>query len=370
MNKDKRLRIAIFEPSRIFPPGGKNMEGIAAHLAKKHDVTVFTQKLIEGGATFSTSKVKFIKPSNRFLAPFAFLRKNINEENFDLVVSGCYPATLASLNNYNNIPSIYISHAPPRFFYDLKEHNLKNSNLKGKIMIHTKNILFKKLDYLAIQKITKILGVSSEIQRRIKKYYNRESIIFPAGVNPEKYKKGNYNNYILSVCRLVSAKRPEIIVRSMEHVKNKKIKLIMAGSGNLESEIKELAKSYPNIEVKGFVSDEELKALYANCLATIYIPINEDLGYAPQEAGVSGKATIGANEGGLQETVVHEHTGFLLDDVTPENIAEKIDFFADNPKIAEKMGKQASEHIEKFHVENTFKILDDAIEEVIGNSKN
>lgn len=360
----KRLRIAIFEPSRIFPPGGKNMDGISDHLAENHDVTVFTQKLIPGGATFSNSKIKFLKPSSRFLAPFAFLKKSINENDFDLIVSGCFPAPLVTLNNLTNTPSIYISHAPPRFFYDLKEHNLRNSNWKGKLMIHTKNILFKKLDYLAIQKITRILGVSSEIQRRIKKYYNRESIIFPAGVNPEKYTRGRYDNYVLSVCRLVSAKRPEIIVKSMEHVKNKNIKLIMAGSGDLEPEIRELAKNNPNIIVKGYVSNEELKDLYANCLATIYVPINEDLGYAPQEAGVSGKATIGANEGGLQETVVHGETGFLLDEVTPENIAEKIDFYVDNPEMAREMGINASKHIEKFHINNIFKILDDTIAEI------
>lgn len=367
---NKKLKIAIFEPSRTFPPGGKNMNGIADHLSVKHDVTVFTQKLIEGGAEFKNSKINFIKPKSRFLAPFAFLKKNINEEDFDLIILGCFPATLTALRNINKKPSIYISHAPPRFFYDLKEHNLKNSNIKGKIIIHTKNLLFKKLDYLSVQKITKILGVSSEVQRRIKLYYNRESIIYPAGVNPEKFKKGRYDNYILSVCRLVSAKRPEMILESMNFVKSKEIKLIMVGSGDLKEKIKEMAKNFSNVEIKGFVSDEELKELYANCLATIYIPINEDLGYAPQEAGVSGKATIGVNEGGLRETIVDGKTGFLLNEVTPEKIAEKIDFFADNKKIAEEMGKNAYEHTRKFHLNNTFKILDKVIEEIMEKNDN
>lgn len=362
---NKKLKIAIFEPSRSFPPGGKNMDGIANHLSEKHDVAVFTQRLIEGGAEFKNSKINFIKPKSRFLAPFAFLKKNINEEEFDLIILGCFPATLTALRNINQKPSIYISHAPPRFFYDLKEHNLKNANIKGKIIIHAKNLLFKKLDYFSVQKITKILGVSSEVQRRIKLYYNRDSIIYPAGVNPEKFKKGRYDNYILSVCRLVSAKRPEIILESMKFVKNKDIKLIMVGSGDLKEKIKEMAKDFTNVEIKGFVSDEELKELYANCLATVYIPINEDLGYAPQEAGVSGKATIGVNEGGLRETIIDGKTGFLIDNPTPEKIAEKIDFFANNKKIAEEMGRNASEHTKKFHLKNTFKILDKVIEEII-----
>jgi len=156
-----------------------------------------------------------------------------------------------------------------------------------------------------------------------------------------------------------------MIVESMGFVKNKNIKLVVVGSGNMKKEIEELSKKYKNVELKGFVSDEELINLYANCLATVYVPINEDLGYAPQESSASGKAVIGSNEGGLKETVVNGKTGFLIDDVSPEKIAEKIDFFADNPDIAEKMGKEGKNYIKKFHLENTFKILDRAIEDVL-----
>ena len=215
MKDKKRLKIAIFEPSRSFPPGGKNMDSISSHLSEKHDVTVFTQKLVNGGATFKNSKIKFIKPKNRLLAPLAFLKKDIDERDFDLIILGCFPATLTTLNNCQNTPTIYISHAPPRFFYDLKEHELKSSNFLGKMKIHLKNILLKRLDYMAVQKITKILCVSKEIQGRIKKFYHRDSEIFPSGIDPKRFKTGKYENYILSVCRLVSTKRPRMIVEKM-----------------------------------------------------------------------------------------------------------------------------------------------------------
>ena len=130
-----------------------------------------------------------------------------------------------------------------------------------------------------------------------------------------------------------------------------------------------VCKKYKNVELKGFVSDKELIDLYANCLAVVYVPINEDLGYAPQEAATSGKAVIGSNEGGLKETVMNGETGFLIDDVSPEKIAEKIDFFANNPEMAEKMGKNGKKYIERFHLKNTFKILDKAVEEVIKTKK-
>lgn len=365
MKKDQRLKIAIFEPSRVFHGGGpKNMANIASYLSKKHDVTIFTQKIYQEGIDFHKSKIKFIRPKNRYLASIAFLIKKLNKKDFDLVIYGAFPSVFANIRN-SNIPSINISHTPPRFIYDLKKHLLKNSNFFGKLKVHIKNILFKKLEHLAMMKITKILAVSKEIQKRIKKYYGRNSIIFPSGIDSEKFKTGEYNNYVLSVSRLVSTKRPKMILKSMGLVKNKNIKLIIVGTGNMEKEIEKTSKEYKNVKYKDFVSDKELINLYSNCLAVIYVPINEDLGYAPIEAGASAKLTIGVNEGGLKDTIVDNKTGFLIENVNPEKIAEKIDYVSNNKNIAKKMGKNAYEQSKKFWLKNIFKTLDNTIEEVI-----
>ena len=128
-----------------------------------------------------------------------------------------------------------------------------------------------------------------------------------------------------------------------------------------------MSNNLPNLEVRGFVSDEELQKLYSNCLAAIYIPINEDYGYTPVEAGMCEKSTIGVNEGGLRETIVDGKTGFLIDDVTPKKVAEKIDVLAKDKKLAETMGKAARKHCEKFELEKTFKVIDETIKEVMKN---
>jgi glycosyltransferase involved in cell wall biosynthesis len=83
------------------------------------------------------------------------------------------------------------------------------------------------------------------------------------------------------------------------------------------------------------------------------------------EAASSGKATIGVNEGGLKETVIDGKTGFLINKVTPEKIAQKIDFLAENRESAIEMGKNAKEHSKKFYWVEGFKIIDRAIEKLI-----
>ena len=52
--------------------------------------------------------------------------------------------------------------------------------------------------------------------------------------------------------------------------------------------------------------------LLGECIATIYIPRDEDFGMSPVESMAAGKPVLGVNEGGLLETIVHEQTGYLI----------------------------------------------------------
>ena len=56
----------------------------------------------------------------------------------------------------------------------------------------------------------------------------------------------------------MSAKRVDKIIKSMEFVKNKKIKLIVVGDGELKEDIKKLSEKYTNVDFRGRVSDKEL----------------------------------------------------------------------------------------------------------------
>jgi glycosyltransferase involved in cell wall biosynthesis len=361
----KKLRIAIFEPSRLVPGGGRGvMPAIAKHLSEQNEVTIFTQQLLNEDFDYGNSKIVLIKPGNTYLANLVFYLCKLNKNDFDLIIYGCYPAGFASFRN-KGIPSLHITHAPPRFFYDLKEYIIKNSKFMDKIKLYVKNLLYKKTDYKAAQNYTKILGISKEIKNRIKTFYKRDSEIFYPGIYPEKYKIGRYGDYILCATRFSFNKRTDKVIEAMKLVKNKKIRLVITGSGPLEKEIREQTKKLANVEILGYVSEKKLSELYSNCLATIYVPINEDYGYAPVEAAASGKATIGVNEGGLKETIINNKTGFLINDVTPQKIADKIDFLAENRNIAIGMGKNAKTHSKKFYWSEAFKIIDKSILEIL-----
>ena len=69
------------------------------------------------------------------------------------------------------------------------------------------------------------------------------------------------------------------------------------------AKIKRMTEKAQNIDVLGWVDDEKLCDLIGRCIATIYIPRDEDFGISPVESMAAGKPVIGVQEGGLLETV-------------------------------------------------------------------
>jgi len=73
-----------------------------------------------------------------------------------------------------------------------------------------------------------------------------------------------------------------------------------------------LAKDYGNIRFTGWCDEQQLQKLIGCCIATIYIPPDEDFGMSPVESMAAGKPVIGVAEGGMLETVIHKKTGLLI----------------------------------------------------------
>jgi glycosyltransferase involved in cell wall biosynthesis len=100
------------------------------------------------------------------------------------------------------------------------------------------------------------------------------------------------------------------VVEAFQRLPEKR--LIVTSGGPNEPRIRRLATEYDNIEVTGPVSETRLNRLMGTCIATVYIPRDEDFGMAPLESMAAGKPVIGVAEGGLLETVADGATGILI----------------------------------------------------------
>ncbi|KAJ7556987.1 hypothetical protein O6H91_05G107500 [Diphasiastrum complanatum] len=134
------------------------------------------------------------------------------------------------------------------------------------------------------------------------------------------------------------------------------IKLVLAGgydkrlAENREYllELKALTEEKGLMEHVIFVpscSTVQRNALLAACICVVYTPQEEHFGIVPLEAMAAGKPVIACNSGGPMESIVASKTGFLCEP-TPENFSSALFLLLSNSTNAERMGKDAREHVE------------------------
>ena len=71
---------------------------------------------------------------------------------------------------------------------------------------------------------------------------------------------------------------------------------------------------------------------------------DEHFGIVPLEAMGAQKPVIACNSGGPVETIRHDVTGFLCDP-TPLEFSRVMFKLVSDPRIAERMGKEARQHV-------------------------
>jgi glycosyltransferase involved in cell wall biosynthesis len=193
-----------------------------------------------------------------------------------------------------------------------------------------------------------IIANSKNVQERLKKYLNHKSIVIYPPIETEKFKWLSQGDYYLSFGRVDKLKRVGDIVRAFQKMPTKKL-IICSGGDDLEN-VKKLASGYANIQILGWVDDKKLAELIGNCLATIYIPINEDFGMTPLESMSAGKPCLGVYDGGLKESIINEKTGeFIPVDYTIDDIIAAVKWLTPEQALARR--GDCEKEAEKFSKE-------------------
>jgi len=85
----------------------------------------------------------------------------------------------------------------------------------------------------------------------------------------------------------------------------------------------------------------ELPWVYNYCDVVIYPTIGEEpFGLVPVEAMACGKPTVVTRSGGMVESVVDGHTGYIIGKRDPETLAERICRLLDNRELSQRLGRQ------------------------------
>jgi glycosyltransferase involved in cell wall biosynthesis len=151
---------------------------------------------------------------------------------------------------------------------------------------------------------------------------------------------GLYGDYVLSVGRIESVKRVDLLVAAMRHV-DAPLRLIVGGDGTQRGNVERAAADAgvtDRVEFLGTVDDDRLVELYAGALGVLYPPYDEDFGYVTLEAFLCRKPVVTATDsGGPLEFVVDGVNGFVRPP-EPEALAEAINTLAQDRRRAAALG--------------------------------
>lgn len=179
-------------------------------------------------------------------------------------------------------------------------------------------------DRAAADRVDRFVAISTTIQRRVATYYRRESVVIPPPIECTRFAvgRGGGDDYLI-VSRLIPYKRVDLAIEACKRVG---ARLTIVGRGRDRARLEAIAGGSPLIRFAGYVSDAQIRDLWANCRGFIF-PGEEDFGITPLEANAAGRPAIAYAAGGALDTVIEGKTGRFFHRPTVESLAEVLAAF-------------------------------------------
>jgi len=118
--------------------------------------------------------------------------------------------------------------------------------------------------------------------------------------------------HFLAVSRLDGPKRIDLIMQGYGQ-SGAALPLWVVGTGPQADILADLAQTIPGVVMKGYLSDAALRQAYAQAVAVVFAPYDEDYGLITVEAFMAGVPVLTTTDaGGPQELVVHGVNGLVV----------------------------------------------------------
>ncbi|MBL8094673.1 MAG: glycosyltransferase [Anaerolineales bacterium] len=180
----------------------------------------------------------------------------------------------------------------------------------------------RRWDRRAADGVDTFIAISTTVQERIARIYERESTIIYPPVDTTRFAaapSAARGRYLLSLGRLIPYKRVDLAVEACTRLG---LELWVAGSGRDRARLEKLAG--PTIRFLGRVPEAEVPGLFANARAFLF-PGLEDFGIAPVQALAAGTPVVAFAGGGALDTVRDGENGLLFREQTVESLAAALD---------------------------------------------
>lgn len=262
--------------------------------------------------------------------------REMDLRDYDLVISTKAPTFAASHPNH----VLYLVHTI-RVFYDMfdQEYPWADDVLRGQRQV------IQKMDTEFISHITHRYSIGHQVSERLRTWNHLDAEVLHPPLASRGFRQGETGDYFFLPGRLHAWKRVDLVIRALQSSKLP-LRLVIAGTGAAEAELKTLAGGDDRITFLGHIDDTQLVDLYANALAVPFVPVREDYGYITIEAFASAKPVITCSDSGEPlHFVSHGKTG-LVCDPTSEDLRTAMERLFNDRYSARLMGLRGARCIE------------------------
>ena len=317
------MRVAIVSDPLVQRGGAERVVSALAHAFPEAPIYAVLYNSLTGpsqisGRVYSSwlGRVPLAAQKHRLFLPlYRSAVESIDVSAYDVVVSSHHTVAKAILTRADQLHICYC-HTPMRALWERPTEELATL---PKIIRPLAAALFSHLrvwDAVSANRVQLFLANSGATQRRITKYYRRESeVIFPPiDVDHFSLSDDIREDYYLVVSRPVPYKRVDIAIAATAKL-GRRLKIV---GGH------QMVPGTPsNVEMLGHVTDGQLRDLMGKARALLF-PQFEDFGMAPLEANACGTPVIAYAAGGALETVIDGVTGLLCAEQDAECFMEAI----------------------------------------------
>jgi glycosyltransferase involved in cell wall biosynthesis len=202
------------------------------------------------------------------------------------------------------------------------------------------------IDRQALGECRRVFTTSHNNARRLAHYLGVAAEVLPLPLEaPESFRSEAPEPYVLSVGRLESLKRTELLVKAAARLPPP-FRAIVVGEGPELAALRELADGLgAPVEFRGYATDDEVRSLYARAGAVFYAPWDEDYGLVTLEAFQSARPVVTTlDAGGPLEFVSDGENGRVVAP-DPEALSAAIVELLAAPERAASLGRRGRERL-------------------------
>jgi len=254
--------------------------------------------------------------------------RDLDLSAYDIIISSSSAEAKQVRKTRDDQVHICYCHTPIRYYWSHYDEYKKDPGF-GKLNWLVRLAMplmvpsLKKADYKAAQNVDAFIANSSEVQKRIKKYYGKNSSVIHPPVEVSRFTPSlQRGNYYVALGRQVPYKRIDLAVLAASKLD---LPLKVYGNGSEHQKLVEMSGPSVSFYTDRFgdaSNDAVTEAL--NSAKGFIFPTDEDFGIVQVEALASGAPVIAYGHGGALDIVDDGESGVLFGSQTVDSLVAAI----------------------------------------------